>query len=237
MTFRKAPVSARITEIFSSIQGEGPRMGERHIFIRFEACHMKCDYCDEAGKIGRTLSLPDVLRMLEKLEKTHGPHACVCLTGGEPLLHVDFLKLLCPALKKMRHRILLETSGILWKSFSKVLKDCDIIAMDLKLPSVTRQADYLEEHRRFLRLTKGRETYIKIVVSPRIELTEYGKHLRMVAAVAPATPVFLQPMSRGKHGIPGPALMRFLGTLQRTGAKWTPNIRVGIQLHKILHVR
>ncbi len=47
---RLSPRTTRITEIFSSLQGEGPYMGQRHLFIRFEACHMACAYCDETKK-------------------------------------------------------------------------------------------------------------------------------------------------------------------------------------------
>ena len=100
----------RITEIFSSLQGEGPRMGERHIFIRFEACHMACVYCDETGKQAKEMSVVDVLKEVAKLEGEAGPHACVSLTGGEPLLYADFLKPLCRMLKKRKYRILLETN-------------------------------------------------------------------------------------------------------------------------------
>ena len=229
--------AARITEIFSSIQGEGPRTGERHIFIRFEACHLTCAYCDEASKKGRAMTLPEVLRKVEILEKTRGPHACVSLTGGEPLLEAAFLKKLCRALKKKRFRILLETNGVLWGSLSKVLPLCDIISMDLKLPSVTRQPDFLEEHREFLKRAKEKELYLKIVISKGVNLPEYRRHLRMVASVAPQTPVFLQPVSRSGKKYPEPGLMNFLNKLQRTGAKVLPGIRAGIQLHKVLNIR
>lgn len=228
---------ARVTEIFSSIQGEGPRMGERHIFIRFEACHMACAYCDEDHKKGRELSLADVLRKVEKLEKENGPHTCVSLTGGEPLLYVDFLPPLCRALKKKKFLVLLETSGVLWRQLSKVVGNCDIIAMDLKLSSVTLQKEFFEEHRKFLTIARKKRTYIKIVLSGKVDIREYEKHLRMVAEVAPETPVFLQPMSRGKKVYPDPAFMRLLSKLQRIGAKRLPDVRVGIQLHKILHMR
>jgi hypothetical protein len=109
--------------------------------------------------------------------------------------------------------------------------------MDLKLPSVTRQLELLEEHRKFLKLAKKREIYIKVVVSKNVDLREYDKHLRMVAQVAPHVPVFLQPMSRSKRVYPDPALMRLLNELQRTGAKWLPGVRVGIQLQKLMHIR
>jgi organic radical activating enzyme len=233
----KPPDPTRITEIFSSLQGEGPRMGERHIFIRFEACHMACAYCDETGKQGRKMSLAAILREVEKLKKKNGPHTCVSLTGGEPLLYADFLPSLCRSLRKKKFLVLLETSGILWRQLSKVVRDCDIIAMDLKLPSVTRQKEFLEEHRKFLAIARRKETYIKIVLSGKADIREYEKHLRMVAAVAPETPVFLQPMSHAKRVYPDPALMRFLDKLQRIGAKQLPDVRVGIQLHKILNIR
>lgn len=231
------PEHVRISEIFSSIQGEGLRMGERHIFIRFEACHMACAYCDETLKKGRTMSLGDILRRIDKLEKEAGPHACVSLTGGEPLLFADFLTPLCRELRKRKLRVLLETNGILWRSLSKVVRNCDIIAMDLKLPSVTRQKDFLTEHRKFLGIAKRKECYIKIVVSAKMDRKEYDKHLRMVAAVAPQTPIFLQPMSRRKGDYCKRALMRLLDQLQRTGAKRLPDVRIGIQLHKLLNIR
>ncbi len=228
---------ARVTEIFSSLQGEGPRMGERHIFIRFEACHMVCAYCDETWKKGREMSLEDILWKVDKLEKEEGPHTCVSLTGGEPLLCADFLQLLCPVLKKRKFRILLETSGVLWRQLSKVVRDCDIIAMDLKLPSVTRQKDFLGEHRKFLKLAKRKEIYIKAVVSKNVDLHEFDKHLRMVAQVAPHAPVFLQPLGRPGKVYPDLSLMRYLNELQRTGAKRLSDVRVGIQLHKLLNIR
>ena len=212
-------------------------MGERHIFVRFEACHMACAYCDEVGKKSRDMSLADVLKVVAKLEKSHGPHTCVSLTGGEPLLYEDFLKPLCRALKKRRFCVLLETSGVLWRPFSKVSRDCDIIGMDLKLPSVTKQRDFLAEHRAFLAIAKKKDVYIKIVLSKNADVRDFSRHLRMVAAVAPATPVFLQPLSRSGKVYPDLLLLHHLNKLQRIGAKWLPDVRVGIQLHKLLNVR
>ena len=212
-------------------------MGERHIFIRFEACHMACAYCDEMGKKAREMSLKDILDQVTKLEREAGPHTCVSLTGGEPLLYPNFLKLLCGALKKRKFRILLETSGVLWRQLSGVIKVCDVVAMDLKLPNVTRQRKFLVEHRKFLELAKRKEIYIKVVISKEVDRREYNEHLRMVAQVAPHAPVFLQPMSRGKRVYPDPALMRLLNELQRIGARRLSDVRVGIQLHKLMNVR
>ena len=198
---------------------------------------MACAYCDETEKKARDMSLADILKEVARLEKKSGPHACVSLTGGEPLLYTEFLKPLCAALKKRKYRTLLETSGVLWRPLSRIIGACDIIAMDLKLPSVTRQKDFLAEHRKFLALAKRKEVYIKVVVSKSVDPGEYGKHLRMVAQVAPKAPVFLQPVSRGGKIYPDPSLMRFLDKLQRTGAKILNDVRVGIQLHKLMNIR
>ena len=38
--------TAKIREIFTSIQGEGPYMGEKHAFVRFCRCNLNCEFCD-----------------------------------------------------------------------------------------------------------------------------------------------------------------------------------------------
>jgi organic radical activating enzyme len=40
-----------ISEVFSSLQGEGPYLGVQQIFIRFGRCNMHCGYCDELEKM------------------------------------------------------------------------------------------------------------------------------------------------------------------------------------------
>ena len=198
---------------------------------------MACDYCDEADKRSEEMSLANILKEVARLERTAGPRACVSLTGGEPLLYADFLRSLCERLKNKKYRVLLETSGILWRKLPNMLPVCDIIAMDLKLPSVTKQKDFTEEHRKFLRIAKGKEFYIKVVISRDVDLREYKQHLRMVAKVAPRAPVFLQPVSGGKGRYPDPALMKHLDQLQRIGTEILGDVRVGIQLHKLMNIK
>lgn len=212
-------------------------MGERHIFIRLGACNLSCVYCDESQKRSREMPLAGILREVARLEKKEGPHRYVSLTGGEPLLHADFLARLCRELRQRKFRVLLETNGVLWRQFSKVRHDCDLVSMDLKLASVTKQKDRLADHKKFLALAKARNLYIKMIVSKNVDLGEFRRHLHVVARVAPRTTVFLQPVSRGKGVYPDPSLMKYLGKLQQIGARILPDVRVGIQLHKILNIR
>ena len=37
---------AKIKEIFTSIQGEGPFIGHKQLFVRFCGCNLSCKYCD-----------------------------------------------------------------------------------------------------------------------------------------------------------------------------------------------
>ena len=36
----------KIKEVFTSIQGEGPFIGYKQLFIRFCGCNLSCNYCD-----------------------------------------------------------------------------------------------------------------------------------------------------------------------------------------------
>ena len=37
---------AKIKEVFTSIQGEGPFVGYKQLFVRFCGCNLSCKYCD-----------------------------------------------------------------------------------------------------------------------------------------------------------------------------------------------
>ena len=232
---------ARISEIFSSIQGEGTHLGERHLFIRFEECHIHCEYCDELDKPARAMSLDEVLQTVLQLEKEEGPHAFVSLTGGEPLLYLNFLQPLLLRLKAERFRTFLETNGILWQALESVIGWCDCVAMDLKPASVTKEKSFLAEHRRFLEIARSKEVFIKMVLSKEIDLREFQDLIQLVKEIAPETPVILQPVSPlapvEPEGHDDPELMQLLFELQRMAARLLPKVRVMPRLHRILKVR
>jgi len=53
--------AANLSEIFSSIQGEGPYIGCKQIFIRFSDCNLDCDYCDTDFNLKETASKEKLL--------------------------------------------------------------------------------------------------------------------------------------------------------------------------------
>ena len=74
----------KITEVFQSIQGEGPWIGKRCVFLRLHGCNIHCPWCDTkytwAGMFFE-LTPEKVAEMIERAELSR-----VVITGGEPMM-------------------------------------------------------------------------------------------------------------------------------------------------------
>ena len=228
---------AAISEIFSSLQGEGTHLGERHLFVRFERCNIHCEYCDELGKPGFDFDLDSTVESIRRLDRDEGPHAYVSLTGGEPLMYLPFLKPLMERLKALGFRMYLETNGILWKALEQVVRLSDVVAMDVKPASVTKERPFLKEHERFLAIALEKETFVKMVCSKSLDQREFQDLCVMIAHTAPHVPLVLQPITREVEGHEDFELMRLLGELQTIGLGILKDVRIVPRLHKILKIR
>ena len=154
-------------------------------------------------------------------------------------IQILFLSPLLLRLKALRLRTYLETNGILWQALEEVIGWCDLIAMDLKPVSVTKEKSFLKEHRRFLEIARTKEVFIKIVLSKEIDIQEFQSLIRLVQDTAPKTPVILQPVSPAGEGEGHEdlELMQLLGELQRMAARMIPDVRITPRLHRILKIR
>lgn len=124
----------KVVEIFSSINGEGPRAGQLAIFIRMQGCNMECTYCDtkwaneEDAKFHWT-STEEILDLLRLMHIRN-----VTITGGEPLMQEDILELLETLAKEPELRVEIETNGsVSLEPFAKI-ENAPSFTMDYKLP-------------------------------------------------------------------------------------------------------
>ena len=99
-----------ISEIFNSLQGEGPFMGRPATFIRLSGClEPYCPWCDTpyARKKGETVAVETLLERVAGIKNDF-----VVITGGEPLLQWETgLGKLEQALIKLGYAVQYETSG------------------------------------------------------------------------------------------------------------------------------
>lgn len=84
------PSVLRISEVFGpTVQGEGPRLGERCGFVRLYGCNLSCKACDSIyARDGEDCSIVPTSTVLGWLNGMgiHIPLSLVVVTGGEPLL-------------------------------------------------------------------------------------------------------------------------------------------------------
>lgn len=171
---------APVTEVFCSVQGEGPYVGSRQAFVRFAGCNLSCPYCDTPSDIPKTcrfeersgsgsfsylenpLSTDAVERMVASFSKIHS----VSFTGGEPLLHADFISGL-----NISRPLYLESNMTLPHLAKKVRDKLSYVSGDVKIipPSSVEDFEHHFERTiecfRILKSTKDRDCFCKIVVT------------------------------------------------------------------------
>lgn len=164
--------NTNIKEIFTSIQGEGPYIGQKHIFVRFCRCNLNCKYCDTDFDIKNSkkyspFALFDLLKNIDA--------DTISFTGGEPLIEVEFLEEFLKEYKnKLNKKIYLETNGVLYKNLEKIIDFIDIISMDIKLKSASGMENF-EENEKFSDIASKKEVFIKIVFDKNIKDEEIIK--------------------------------------------------------------
>lgn len=156
--------NVRIKEIFESIQGEGPYVGYKQLFVRFCNCNLKCNYCDTKFSSESDYKEYNQCELAEIVNSYKLIHS-VSLTGGEPLLAADFLKEFLPLVNK---KIYLETNATLADKLLIVKPFIDIVSADIKLESATGIKDSYKFHEKFFENCKGIETFAKIVFNQKI---------------------------------------------------------------------
>jgi organic radical activating enzyme len=226
-----------VSEIYSSVQGEGPYTGERQVFLRLAGCPLRCDYCDTPASLTAQghprLSVKEVVDKVLAEASDHQIKT-VSITGGEPLAHVSFLKNVLPLLRVKGLRLYLETAGIHADALSEIVEHLDVISMDIKLPSSTGKS-FWDEHREFLKLG-GRKIFVKVVIESRSRLSELEKAIDLLAKNSKKSLLVLQPVTPIKGQVEG-ANPDIIAEAFALASRKLPRVLVLPQQHKLWGVR
>ena len=252
--------NAYLSEIYSAIQGEGPLIGIRQIFVRFSACDLRCIWCDTPDSLIRTefcsiedgagtrkfykvknpLSINDLLSHIKLLSPEL--HHSISLTGGEPLLQYNFLNSFLKHLKKeLSLPVYLETGGHRPEELNKIIDLLDFISMDFKLPSSAKTGTLWDRHKEFLEISSKakdlQNIWVKIVITKDTLLDELTHSINIIKSVYLKNnlEIFLQPVTQINNVNPPDELE--LLSIQKNLLNIYPKIRVTPQVHKLIGQR
>ena len=236
-------MNADIYEIFNSIQGEGIYAGTRQVFVRFCGCQLTCEYCDTSAARAavercriqdRYINNPlDVGTVIDAIDRLWTPSTrYISLTGGEPLLHCDFIRELR---ERDRRPIYLETNASLPDSAETLADLLDVAACDIKLPEHRATEDYdrlLDAELATIEIfsSAGVETFVKIIVLPETTEKSISGAVFGIESIDSAIPLILQPVSPVNINPE-----RLLGLMDFAGTHLS-DIRMIPQLHKLLRI-
>lgn len=250
-----------ISEIFSSVQGEGVYAGMYATFIRIQGCSVHCSFCDEKKSWSPNRAGMTVMDFKEiaSAALAHG-NPLVVITGGEPLECPDL-----PALAEyLRFRLpsttllQLETSGLPTSAlFSVGGFDSICISPKMLHTPASHKSSANPYHDNAFRssIAFDKRVFLKLVVEDFSELLFFLMHLfpsefydifdDSKAARIPI--IYVNPVDNGRTETMGypetavtPSFRRCI-ELAQTSPKIPAHIRAqmrfGLQLHKIFSLQ
>lgn len=117
-------------ETFGTVDGPGIRT-----VVFFNGCLLRCIYCHNPEMWSKQKDNITVNELVEKILKNKeyfGKTGGVTFSGGEPLLHSDFIIEVSKELKKHNIHIALDTAGVGLGNYEELLKYIDLIIFDVK---------------------------------------------------------------------------------------------------------
>lgn len=135
------------TESFGAADGPGVR------FIVFmQGCHMRCRYCHnpDTWKMdgGDEVTADEILKSALRFKPYWGKDGGITISGGEPLLQIDFVIELFKKAKELGINTCIDTAGNpftkeepFFSKFEELMKYTDLLLLDLKEINPARHKD------------------------------------------------------------------------------------------------
>ncbi|RMG45344.1 MAG: 7-carboxy-7-deazaguanine synthase QueE [Candidatus Dadabacteria bacterium] len=167
-----------VSEVFYSIQGEGPEAGIPMVFLRFSGCNLRCSWgdllCDTPYASWQPeTNLLDLKTVASLVSEASSECRRIVLTGGEPTIQNN-LEELCRFFVNRGYRLSIETagSGPIPESVSTVVlspKLSDSIPSDISAKTMhTRNRLKFYEF-----VPRGdQRVYLKFVIGPDTDMKE-----------------------------------------------------------------
>jgi organic radical activating enzyme len=237
-----------VSEVFSSLQGEGMNAGQPALFLRLSGCNLACTYCDTSyarehqpmmtlhrDDARQEYANPVDCKDLVSLVHRHFSNlSTVVVTGGEPLLQAGAVREISGDMRMLGYRLHLETNGTLPGELAGVKDLLDFVSMDVKLPSSQRGRLLWSEHASFLHVIEGCNVAAKVVVTEDVKPSEIARAADLIADANPLLTTFIQPAYRdGVPTVDGQTLLRYCALARRR----IEDVRISVQIHKILGIR
>ncbi len=209
----------KVAEKFVSINGEGQRAGELAVFLRFCSCNLNCSYCDTrwANTTYVKYELATAEELVEYVKSTGVKN--VTLTGGEPLLQTDIIRLIV-LLEKSGAEVEIETNGSILLKDIVSLSPRPAITADYKLPSSRMETYMLTENFSYLTLCDS----VKFVVGDFGDLVRAEEIINKYG-LTNICHIYFSPVF-GK--IKPEEIVKFIKAHKLNG------VRLQLQLHKII---
>ena len=126
------------TESYGTVDGPGTRF-----VIFFQGCPMRCQYCHNPDtwdiKAGKEYTASQLLKTANRYRPYWGSEGGITVSGGEPLLQIDFLLELFQKAKEMGIHTTLDTSGNpftteepFYSKWKELMKVTDLVMLDIK---------------------------------------------------------------------------------------------------------
>ena len=177
------PNTIQLSEIFTSIEGEGILFGTKTLFVRMAGCHLKCRWFDTSYALpmysGNSYSLEYVKKLIADHLKPFTYK--VNFTGGEPLVQYEAVIDLAKFVRERGLRTYLESACYDSDRFAKLIPYIDICKVELKMRDskvvdMNHYDNLLQNEIRCLRTSvkNHKITYIKIVVTNSTDIKEFA---------------------------------------------------------------
>lgn len=117
-------------ETFGLVDGPGIRT-----VVFFNGCCLRCKYCHNPEmwhKKVNNYTVDDLVKKILRSKPYYNGIGGVTFSGGEPLIHADFIIEVCKKLKKEGINTCLDTAGVGLGNYEEILKYIDIVLLDVK---------------------------------------------------------------------------------------------------------